>query len=175
MNIEMLVIKSKKGDISAFMELLKEKQELFYKISFTYTNNPHDAEDCLSEASIKGFEKIKQLKKEDKFYSWFTSILINICRQQFREKRNISSEEELNEVRDMFSYNSIEDKIIIESLLDKLKEDEREILVLRYLKDYSIAQVATIMDIPVNTIKTKIYRSLNFLRAKGRRLKDEYR
>ncbi len=174
MDIEILVIKSKKGDISAFMELLKEKEEFFYKISFTFSKNSYDAEDCISEAAIKGFEKINQLKKADKFYSWFTSILINICRQQFRGKIAVSSPEEIKEVQDMFSYNSVEDKIIIENLLNKLKKDEREILVLRYLKDYSIQEVADIMDIPLNTVKTKIYRTLNFLRSKNGRIKNEY-
>lgn len=174
MNIETLVLKSKSGDISAFMELLKQKQELFYKISFTYTKNSYDAEDCISEAAIRGFEKINQLKNPNKFYNWFTSILINICRKGFRENIVTSSEKELDKVKDMFSYDSIEDKIIIEGLLNTLKNDEREILVLRYLKDYSIQDVAEIMDIPINTVKTKIYRALNFLRSKSGRAKNEY-
>lgn len=175
MNIEILVIKSKKGDITAFMELLREKQELFYKIAFTYTKNSYDAEDCISEAAIKAFEKIKQLKKWGKFYSWFTSILINICRQQYREKANVSSKEIVKDIKDSFSYGSVEDKIIIEELLDNLKKDEREILVLRYLKDYPIKDVASIMEIPVNTVKTKIYRSLKFLKNKAGEVKNEYR
>ncbi|NOH16108.1 RNA polymerase sigma factor [Clostridium cochlearium] len=175
MNTEILVKKSKKGDISAFMELLREKQELFYKIAFTYTKNSYDAEDCISEAAIKGYEKIKQLKKWNKFYSWFTSILVNICRKQYREKLNFSSKEILEDIKDSFSYNSVEDQIIIEELLEKLKKDEREILMLRYLKDYPIKDVAFIMDIPVNTVKTKIYRSLKFLKSKTEEVKNEYR
>ncbi len=173
MDIQDLVKKCKKGDISSFMELLKEKQELFYKIAFTYTKNSYDAEDCISEAAIKGFEKLAQLRQEDKFYNWFTSILINICRNKYREKEKLSSEEELQNIVDSFSYNSIEDNLIVENLLNTLKQDERELLVLRYLKDYSLKEIASIMDIPLNTVKTKIYRSLNFLRLKNGRLHNE--
>lgn len=174
MDIWMLVRKSKQGDISAFTELIKVKQDLLYKISFAYTKNPYDAEDCLSEACIKGFDKIKQLRNEEKFYSWFTSLLINICRNQYREKSKLSSGEDLNEIMDMFSFSTIDDRIIIENLLKKLKEDEREIVVLKYLKDYPLKEIAKIMDIPENTVKTKMYRSINFLKSKIGRLKNEY-
>lgn len=174
MDIETLVMKSKKGDISAFMELLREKEQLIYKISFTYTKNSYDAEDCISEAAIKAFEKIKQLKNVDKFYSWYTSILINICRRHIKNKVSASTEEELNEIRDTFSYKSIDDRIMVEGLLGKLRKDERDILVLRYLKDYSIQEVADIMDIPLSTAKTKIYRTLNFLRSKSGGIRNEY-
>lgn len=174
MDIKELVLKSKKGDVSAFMQLLRNKENVLYKISFTYTKNQYDAENCISEAAIKSFDKIKQLKDEKKFYKWFTTVLINICRNHFRTSKRTASDEELNNIKDEFSYNSIEDKIIIQDLLNKLKKDERDILVLRYLKDYSIKEVANIMDIPLSTVKTKIYRSLKFLRDKNREVKNEY-
>ncbi len=169
-----LVRKSKQGDISAFTELIREKHELLYKISFAYTKNQYDAQDCLSEACIKGFDKIRQLKNEEKFYSWFTSLLINICRKQYREKSKISSDEDLGDIMDMFSFSTVDDRIIIENLLDKLKDDEREIVVLKYLKDYPLKEVARIIGLPENTVKTKIYRSINFLKSRIGRLKNEY-
>lgn len=71
MEIEKLVLESREGDISAFMKLLREKQEIIYKISFSYSKNKYDAEDCISEAAIRAFDKIKQLKNPEKFYSWY--------------------------------------------------------------------------------------------------------
>lgn len=174
MGIEELVSKSKNGNISAFMELLREKEELIYKISFTYTKNKYDAEDCISEAAIKAFDKIKQLRNPEKFYSWYISVLINVCRRSLKEKVKESSEVELSLVRDEFSYRSVDDRIIIEGLLAKLKKDERDILALRYLKDYSIKEIADIMDMPLSTVKTKIYRSLNILKCINGGLKNEY-
>lgn len=174
MDIEALVEKSKAGDISAFMELLKQKQDLFYRIAMTYTKNSYDAEDCISDAAIKGFEKVKQLHTPNKFFAWFTSILINVCRKNYKLKSTSCCEEEIKEFIDSFSYSSVEDKIIIENLLSKLKDDDREIIVLRYLEDYSLKEIAYIMDIPINTVKTKIYRSLNILRIKNRGIENEY-
>lgn len=174
MDIEKLVHKSKNGDISAFMKLLRGKEELIYKISFTYTKNKYDAEDCISEAAIKAFDKIKQLRNPEKFYSWYISVLVNVCRRSIKEKVKASSGEELNFVRDEFSYRSVDDRIVIEGLLSKLKKDERDILALRYLKDYSIKEIADIMDMPLSTVKTKIYRSLNVLKCINGGLKNEY-
>lgn len=165
MEIEKLVLRSKKGDISAFMELLREKESLIYKISFTYTKNKYDAEDCISEAAIRAFDKIKQLRNPEKFYSWYFSVLINICRRNIKQKIKASSEEELNLIRDEFSYHSVDDRVIIEELLSNLEKDDRDILVLRYLKDYSIKEIANIMNMPLSTIKTKMYRSLNVLKC----------
>lgn len=173
MDIELLINKSKHNDIQAFMELLKEKQELFYKIAFTYTKNSCDAEDCISEATIKAYEKLKQLRNSKKFYSWFTSILINICRDHHRQNKRLASEEELTDIADSFSYSSVEDKLFITNLLNILKNDEREVLILRYLKDYSIKEISEILGIPVNTVKSKIHRSLNFLRLKKGRVTSE--
>ena len=103
-NIQDLIQKSKDGDISAFMTLLKNKEVLIYNISFSYTKNSYDAEDCISEASIKAFDKLKQLRNEDKFHCWFISILINVCRKTIKNKPTASSDEEVNQVRDKFSY-----------------------------------------------------------------------
>ena len=173
-NIQELVRKSKKGDISAFMSLLKEKDALIYNICFSYTKSSYDAEDCISEATLKAFDKLHQLRNEEKFYCWFISILINVCRKDIKNKITASSDEEVNQIKDMFSYQSVDDKIIVEELLSKLRIDERDILTLRYLKDYSIKDIALIMDMPLSTIKTKIYRSLNFLKSKNGSMKNEY-
>ncbi|MDT8716844.1 hypothetical protein IAI10_09250 [Clostridium sp. 19966] len=106
--LQKLVDKSKKGDISSFMQLLSEKDALIYNIAFSYAKNSYDAEDYISEASIKAFDKIKHLKN-----------------------------------------------------------DERDIVVLRYLKDYSLLEIAAIMNIPLSTVKTQLYRSLIFLSKDG--------
>lgn len=172
-NIQELVQKSKNGDISSFMLLLKQKENDIYNISFSYTKNSYDAEDSISEASIKAFDKLKQLKNEEKFYYWFISILINVCRKNIKGKSTVSSDEIINTIKDEFSYRSIDDRLIIEDLLSKLRKDERDIIALRYLKDYSIKEIASIMNMPLSTVKTKIYRTLSFLRAKNGGIKNE--
>ncbi|MBV7272497.1 sigma-70 family RNA polymerase sigma factor [Clostridium sp. PL3] len=144
-NIQELVQKSKAGDISSFMSLLREKEVLIYNISFSYTKNSYDAEDCISEASIKAFDKLKQLKNEEKFYCWFISILINICRKNIKSKITIPSDDTINQVRDEFSYQFIDDRILIEELLSKLRKDERDIIAFRYLKLYILYPIQNIL------------------------------
>lgn len=162
------------GDIACFMELLKHKQDMLYRIAYTYTHNQADAEDCLSTATIKAFDKISQLKKDESFYTWFNSILINTCRAYHQKHKGIVPyHDELNNLQSVYSISSLEDKILIEEILSTLHKRESEILQLRYIKNYSLKEIAHILTIPENTVKTLIYRTLKKLRKKYGRVENE--
>lgn len=170
MDIEKLVFQSKKGDISSFMTLLKQKENLFFKIAYTYTGNAYDAEDCITEAAIHAFEKIRQLKKYSKFYSWYISILVNTCRCNYRRQQKMVS----GEVYLMGEYipddtKSVEDRLLLEEILKSLKEDERDLLVLKYMHEFTLKEIAYMMGIAENTVKSKVYRTINKLKKKYRR------
>jgi len=167
-----MVIASRQGDISSFVKLLALKQDTLYRIAYTYTGNPDDAEDCLSEAGIRAFDRIHQLKDADKFYAWFTTILVNTCRQMYRGKKHTVSydaysEAAINASIDEFAASrAVEDRLLIETLLQKLKQNEREVLILRYLHDFSLQEIAQIMNVPLGTVKSDIHRSIFKLRQR---------
>lgn len=165
MNINDSVDKSKKGDIKEFIALLEAKKSSIYKIAFIYAGNDFDAQDCISEATIRAFDKLHQLKKSESFYTWFFSILINTCRALHNKKNlNISYDECIYDIKDSFFEASIEEKLILENILQSLKKDERDMLVLRYLNDFKISEIATIMKVPEATLKTRFYRLITRLR-----------
>jgi RNA polymerase sigma-70 factor (ECF subfamily) len=171
---EELVIKSKAGDISSFIELLRLKQDMLYAIAYKYTNNKSDAEDCLSDATIKAFDKVHQLKKNEYFYTWFNSVLINTCRQyNKRNNRSVSYNDELNNIHALYSISKAEDKIFVSEILASLKSRESEILELRYIKEYPFKKIARIIKLPESTVKTIMYRTIKKIRRNnyGRELK----
>lgn len=172
MDVELLVDQCKKGDIESFMELISAKQEMLYKIAFTYTSNAYDAEDCLSEASIKAFNKIKQLRESDKFYKWYTSLLINYCRGRYRRQKKeldnlekIYHKEMLEDISGDFAK-AVEDQALVEIILESLKDDERDLLVLRFMEDFSIKEIAEIMGVAEGTVKSRLHRSLKKIRKR---------
>jgi RNA polymerase sigma-70 factor, ECF subfamily len=73
MEVFELVRASQAGDMGCFVELLKLKKDVIYRVARTYTRSPHDAEDCISEASIHAYERIKQLKL----------VYIDLCMDEF--------------------------------------------------------------------------------------------
>ncbi len=166
MDIKQKVMESKNGNIDSFIELLTAKQDTLFKIAFTYSQNPYDAEDSLSEASIKAFDKIKQLREPEKFYKWYTTLLINLCRARYkRQKRELENIDRsirtdlMERVAPDFSE-AVENKLLVEKIFQSLKHDERDLLVLRFMDDYTIKEIAEIMQVAEGTIKSRLYRTL---------------
>jgi len=173
-DIDYLIKKSKKGDIASFINLIKPKQEMIYKVAWSYLENNYDVEDCVVDTTITAFDKLHQLKKIDSFYTWYMSILINKCRAYCRNKRkNIYLEDELYEPQDFASYTNVEDRLIAESIMSSLKGRNRDILVLKYLEGFTLREIGIIMKIPENTVKSMLYRTLKKLRIEMAVNKDK--
>lgn len=166
MDIKQLVAESKKGNIDSLITLLSAKQDMLYKIAYTYTQNPYDAEDVLSEATIRAFNKIGQLREPEKFYKWYTALLINLCRAHYHKQQKETArldhhrqETILEQVVPDFSAR-VEDKMLVEKILQSLKHSERDLLVLRFMEDFTIKEIADIMNVAESTVKSRLYRTL---------------
>jgi len=174
MEINQLVLASKKGDMQSFIKLLRLKEELIYNIARAYTQNSQDAEDCISESTIRAFDKLKQLKSPEKFYTWYISILVNSCRKKYKTiNREVEYIPEQHDFLTEGNMQSAEDRILVEAILEHLKENEREIIVLRYLKDFSLEEIAEILALPVGTVKSRINRIMGKIKNKYGRYSHE--
>lgn len=166
MDIKQLVDDSKKGCIDSFIQLLTAKQDMLYKISFTYTGNPYDAEDCLSEASIQAFDKIRQLREPEKFYQWFTTLLINHCRANYRKQQRERERLAKNHEQDLLAgmmpdfSTGVDDQILVEEIFQSLKKDERDLLALKFMEEFTLKEIAAIMGVAEGTVKSRFYRTL---------------
>lgn len=152
-------------DLTLLMKQVEAKKHVLYKIAYSYTKNPHDAEDCVADAVLTAMQKLRQLRDEESFYPWFVSILVNTCRKFYRKnKKHIELNENICEPDILNQFSGAEDRILIEEVLSSLRKEEADILVLKYLDDFSLKEISEIMTIPENTIKSKIHRSLKNLR-----------
>ncbi|AEV68812.1 RNA polymerase sigma factor, sigma-70 family [Acetivibrio clariflavus DSM 19732] len=174
MEINQLVQASKKGDMQSFIQLLRLKEELIYNIAKAYTQNSHDAEDCISESTIRAYDKLKQLKDPEKFYTWYISILVNTCRKKYKTlNREVEYIPEQHDFATEEIMKSTDNRILVEGILEHLKENEREIIVLRYLRDFSLEEIAEILTIPVGTVKSRISRIIGKIKIKYGRCSHE--
>lgn len=109
---------------------------------------------------IKVYENISTLKNEDYFETWYISILINGCRQNLRNrKKEILKEDIKYEEYHKDEYNFFEE-------LHSLDEIFKEVIVLKYISGYSQKEIGEILDIPLGTVKSRIYRGLRELKGK---------
>ena len=144
---------------------IKENQEKFYRIALTYSKNEDAALDIVQEAIVKALNNINKLKKEEYVKTWFYRILINECLQHIKKSKRISIYEFLDiesqiEWNDDISINEIDMYKYIESLDSKLKT----VIILRYVEDMKIEEIAKITKTNVNTVKSRLYKALQVLK-----------
>lgn len=172
LDVIVLVNKAKKGDERAFAQLIEWKKDKIYKIAFSYVKNKEDALDIVSEAVCKAYISIGTVKKSEYFYTWLTRIVINTAINFSKKKERESFFDENYHIEKEGEDLSIEDNIVdnldLYNAIDQLKEPYKSVIILKYFEDFTINQVAEILEKPVGTIKTHLNKALNILRSNFR-------
>ncbi len=139
--------------------------------SHRITSNRRDSEDILQEAFLTSFQKIAQLKEDDKYGSWLKQIVINSSLKSVRSKRSFASlvEVEHIEYEEEKSnwYEGISFDVIKKALLN-LPDGCREIFSLYALEGYKHKEIAAALDISVSTSKSQYRYALKLLRERLR-------
>ena len=160
--MEKLIERAKKGDKSAFTELIISMQDELYKIARMRLSNEEDIDDVIQETMISAFYGIKRLKYPHYFKSWIIKILINKCNTLYKKKKKLDYYYDDNFINNSiidFKENSIECNIDFYILIKDLDYLERYILILYYEMGYSCKDISKMLNIKENTLKTKISRS----------------
>lgn len=151
-----LVEQSILGDADAFLELMEKNSLAMYKVARGILNNDEDVADAVQDTILICFEKIHTLKKPEYFKTWMIRILINECTKILRHYRDISMEEVMPEIphKDI----SIEE-FEFKEMLNLVDEKYRIILILYYVEGFRISEIAEILQLNENTVKTRLARS----------------
>ena len=158
------VQRAKKGNNKAFQQLIEKEKVKLYKIAYVYTRNEDDALEVFQETVYKALISIKNLKDEQYFSTWLTRILINTAIDFLnKKKRIIPMERELLENK-VGSYLPNERNDDLLQAVLKLDEKYKTVLILRFYRDFTVKQIADILDCPEGTVKTNIHRGGNLLR-----------
>lgn len=136
-----------------------------YKIARCRLSCEDDIEDAVQETMIETFRSIKKLKKLESYKKWIIKILINKCNHIYKKNkdRNISFENLEGKTIYQNKYEQLEE-LDFYFILKGLKYEERMILTLFYLEDYSIKEISKVMKLNENTVKTKLKRGKDKIR-----------
>lgn len=150
----------------SFESLIKNEQEKLYKIAYSYVKNEQDALDILQDTIIKGFKSFEKLKDMNYFSTWITRILINTAIDHLRKAKDVITLEP-----DWFDPRRNEENTTVMTMdldlvFEKLKPQQKTLLLLRFYYGYSINEMAEILCLPEGTIKSQLHRTLQLLRAK---------
>lgn len=145
-----------------------------YRFIFLKVSSQEIAQDLTSETFLKGWEAYKNQNAKEKiqnFQAFLYQIARNLTTDFYREKgrTQIVSAENLTIVD---PKTNLEEKAIFNSDLERikvnlanLKEDYQEVIILHYINDLSIREIAQTLNKPEGTIRVMIHRGLNVLRA----------
>ncbi|MDT3428722.1 RNA polymerase sigma-70 factor (ECF subfamily) [Paenibacillus forsythiae] len=162
-----LVPRAMRGDPDAFQALIHEEKEKLYRMAYMYMRNEADALEVFQETVYKAFKSISSLQNSRYFSTWLTRILINTAISYLKKNRKITamSPEVLEHIGDSYQHQP-EDQLDLLQAIGTLEEKYKTVLLLRYYKDYSLKQIAEVLDCPEGTVKTNIHRGLSVLRNK---------
>jgi RNA polymerase sigma factor (sigma-70 family) len=167
------------GDQKAYAELMERYRDSIYFMLLKMVNNRDDAEDLTIEAFGKAFNRLAQYTPNYAFSTWLFKIASNNCIDFIRKKKknvlSIDNKFESDEGDSMtidLKSNMLdpEEKIIkkqkirlMREVVEKLKPRYRELIELRYFKEYSYEEIAEQLDIPLGTVKAQLFRAREFL------------
>ncbi len=163
--MKQLVKKAKRGNKDALLKLVMDQQHDYYRLAYTYVGNEHDAMDALENMIVILYEKIEQLKNPDSFYSWSKTILVNECRAILRKRKNVSFLEDEEVIEDTNDpYEAHHTKLELEASLESLSPVQKEAIQLKYFLDYDYQTIATLTNVSIGTVKSRVFSALGKLR-----------
>lgn len=159
-----LVRAAQAGDKDALVDLLRQIETHVYRTAYYILNNEQDALDASQEALIKIYTKINTYEEKAQFKTWVQRIVTNICIDKFRRTKPTVSIEEHDFV---FQDNKfVEQEVLtnfaveeIKQAIEQLPEHHRTVVILRYIQDFSYNEIADSLDLPLNTVKSYLFRA----------------
>jgi len=164
--MEELVRKAQRGDEEAFYLIISNMKVKLYNSAYNYLKNESSALEAVSEATCRAYISIGKLKDCKYFSTWITRIIINYCMDELRyiSKNSPMNQTELSPMYIKDEENGIENSLDLMTSLKQIKPKYRDVIILKYLEDISVEEIARSLNKPEGTIKTWINRGLKQLR-----------
>ena len=173
-----LVRRAKAGDYQAFDLLVLKYQSRLISTAFKFVKDIHTAEDLVQESFIKSFNSLASFREDSSFYTWVYRITVNTSKNFLVSKKRKNellssdiSEDQTYEIEyedtdtpeDLLQASQL--KKLITETIDQLGEDTKTALTLRELDGLSYEEIAKVVNCPVGTVRSRIFR--------GREVVDE--
>jgi RNA polymerase sigma-70 factor (ECF subfamily) len=170
-----LVRKVLSGDKQAFVNLVRQYEGLVLHIVSPLVGTGEDREDICQEVFLKVYQKLNSFQFKSALGTWIGRIAYNTSINFLQKKRSvlfgdlIPAEDEENFIE---SNSDNPEEIVIKKddaarlkqAIDKLPEIQRAILLLFHQDELSLDEISQIMEMPVNTVKSHLFRARKFLR-----------
>lgn|SRR5262245_15918246 len=164
------VLRAQSGDREALNELLKALQEPLYHYILSLVRQPHLAEDILQEVFIRIHRKLGWLREPELFRPWAFRVATNESFRHLKRERRwsdqVRDEDLLKAIPTLPPSEEFEPELLerLPELVGDISPASRAVIVLYYLHEMSLEEVAAILSVPVGTVKSRLAYGLKSLR-----------
>lgn len=175
MNEQELIHRAQRGDTDAFADLLALHERFVYNLALRTIGNPTEAEDVAQEAFVRAWQALPNFRGGSALRTWLYRIVVNLCINRFPRLRR-----ELNELTDDYCTDlpettwfehdpalrseARERRAMLHREIESLPESQRMLITLRYQDEMSYDEIASLVGLPLGTVKTGLFRAKERLR-----------
>ena len=177
MDTDMLNLKrASRGDECAFEALIQPYADVTYRLCLRMMGNEQDAADMAQEALVRAWRSLSTYKGQSRFSTWLYRIASNVCLDELRRRRHAPAQSMQELQEDGFepvdasegpeeAVERAELKRELAAAIARLGDEQRAALVLRDVQGLPYEQIAEILDLNLNTVKSRISRARSALRT----------
>jgi len=167
--------RAQEGDSEAFGPLVQKYQRRVFSLVYHLVRRRDEVEDLAQEIFIKAFRAIRSYNFESSFATWLSRIATNHCYDYLRHERashvsyywqmGENSQRELENNAESNPEQTLDNeqqtvlKDFVYKLLERASENDRKILVMKELEDYSVEEIAEILELKPTTVKVRLHRA----------------
>lgn len=149
-----------------YFELLRSHQGYLERIALAMLGNRADMEDAMQDAALAGYQSFHQLRGgKAAFGAWMRQILIHKCRRLLDARQRTFPVDDLGPYLPDTAPGPDPEATVLWEMVARLSDHLRPVVVLRYMLDMSQQEVADALGIPVGTVKSRLGKALELLRA----------
>ena len=173
------------GDDTAFSVLVRKYQKPVHALAWRKVGDFHIAEEITQDSFLKAYQKLAMLKEPQRFLSWLYVIATNLCKAWLRKKRlwTESLENAENMALEKATYSGYviaenertaaeAQREVVKTLLAKLQESERTIIILRYFGEMSSAEIGEFLGVSANTVRSRLRRAQQRLKKEESMIRE---
>jgi len=184
---EQLIERALAGDSDAFGEVVRRWERKIYALAYGITGSVEDARDAAQETFISAYRNLQGFRGEAKVSSWLHRIAVNHCitrKRRARVRAETGIEDEMESAGERFlATNERESPALATETKERteavrravaaLPPELREVVVLKEFEDLTFQEIADALQIPLSTVKSRLYTALKQLRLRLERYSME--
>ncbi|KPL00977.1 MAG: hypothetical protein AMJ91_02185 [candidate division Zixibacteria bacterium SM23_73_3] len=166
---QQLIVQLKKGKMKAFQKLVEKYKKPAFFIALGLVGNRDDAYDLSQEAFIRVYANMRKLNPKLKFFSWFYTILSNLCKNHLRKmavRKNYIKSSMANTEMKHLKQRALSPDVLVEKNeialrlweeIKKLPFEFKEIILLKHFQGFSYKEISEMLNIPMGSVMSRLY------------------